>query len=108
MFYPRLLLSEYFVPVDASRREKHIFPVSGFRQPTEQSSHVYPLAAKQTVLAVSEVLKDKKEGSYLPVSTGAYEAFAYRVQSPLWNPDTDNFNPFQRINSKDATPVLLR
>ena len=70
--------------------------------------NAYPLAAKQTVSAVSEALKDRKEGCFVPVSAVAYEAAAYRVQPPLWSPDSENFVPFQHVNSKDALPVSWR
>ena len=106
-FASRFLSSEYFCASATTRREKRIVPISGFRH-RDTNEKGYPIAAKMTVEAVSEVLKDRRDPASIPVSAVDYEASAYRLPEPMWNPESDNFLPFRGVNSREAAPPTLR
>ena len=106
-FALRFLPSDYFCLSTTSRREKRIVPFSGFRH-KDRGEKTYPLVAKKTIDAVSDVLKDRRDSSALPVSAVDYEASVYKMPEPLWNPDGDNFLPFRSVNSREAAPPSMR
>ena len=106
-FALRFLPSDYFCSSTTSRREKRIVPFSGFRH-KDRGEKTYPLVAKKTIDAVSDVLKDRRDSSALPVSAVDYDASVYRMPEPLWNPDGDNFLPFRSVTSRDAAPPSMR
>ena len=106
-FALRFLSPDYFTPATATRREKKIIPVSGFR-PRHHEDRGYPGPVRKTVEAVSDVLKDRRDPSSIPVSAVDYEAAAYRMPEPFWNPEGDNFMPFRGVNSREAAPPSMR
>ena len=107
-FAMRILPPDYFSVSSSSRKEKRIVPFSGFKTHRDRTERGYPLAARQTVEAVSEVLKERRDPSSIPVSTVDYDAAAYRMTEPLWNPEGDNYFPFKGVNGREAAPPPVR
>lgn len=105
-FALRILPSDYFCPV-ATRKEKKIIPISGFRQ-RDRTERAYPMSVFQTVGSVAEVIKERKDIAALPVSTVEYEASSYKFPVPLWYTDGENFSPFTSVVGREAAPSGLR
>ena len=58
--------------------------------------------------AVSDVQRDRKDPTSIPVSAVDYEAAAYRMQEPMWMTEFDNLHPFLGVSSKEAAPSVVR